>query len=82
MALLTKLLSAKPPCADRAGASELHRRLDFQTDRASIRRWAIANKLAPDTRYKNPTQACQTLAGPRRRRPLAIRRHPARLAAG
>jgi hypothetical protein len=33
-------------------ASELHRRLNFQTDRASVRRWAIAHQLAPDTRYK------------------------------
>jgi hypothetical protein len=30
------------------------RRLDFKTDRASVRRWAIARRLAPDTRYKKP----------------------------
>ncbi len=54
-ALLTKLLSSKPPSSYSAAASELHRRLDFQTDRASIRRWAIHHQLAPDTRYKqNP----------------------------
>ncbi len=53
-ALITKLLSAKPPCSYSAVASELHRRLDFQTDRASVRRWAIQNQLAPDTRYKAP----------------------------
>ena len=53
-ALITKLLSAKPPCSYSAVASELHRRLDFQTDRASVRRWAIAHQLAPDTRYKAP----------------------------
>jgi hypothetical protein len=52
VALLTKLLSSKPPCSFSAAASELHRRLDFKTDRASVRRWALANKLAPDTRYK------------------------------
>lgn len=51
---MTKLLSVRPPCAYSAVASELHRRLGFQTDRASVRRWAIANKLAPDTRYKTP----------------------------
>lgn len=50
--LLTKLLASKPPSAYSAAASELHRRLHFETDRASIRRWAIENKLAPDTRYK------------------------------
>ena len=52
--LLTKLLSSKPPSSYSAAASELHRRLDFKTDRASVRRWALANKLAPDTRYKAP----------------------------
>jgi hypothetical protein len=52
-ALITKLLSAKPPCSYSAVASELHRRLDFQTDRASVRRWALENQLAPDTRHKS-----------------------------
>jgi hypothetical protein len=52
--LLKKLLSSKPPSSYSACASELHRRLDFKTDRASVRRWAIENKLAPDTRYKTP----------------------------
>ena len=50
--LLTKLLSSKPPSSYSAAASELLRRCQFQTDRASVRRWAIQNKLAPDTRYK------------------------------
>ena len=54
VALLTKLLSTKPPSSYSAAASELHRRLDFKTDRASVRRWALENKLAPDTRYKAP----------------------------
>ncbi len=53
-ALTTKLLSANPPCSYSAVASELHRRLNFQTDRASVRRWAIENQLAPGTRYKAP----------------------------
>ena len=52
IALLTKLLSSQPPSSYSAAASELHRRLNFKTDRASVRRWAIENKLAPDTRYK------------------------------
>jgi hypothetical protein len=51
-ALLTKLLSSDPPSAYSAAASELLRRLNFQTDRASVRRWAIAHQLNPDTRYK------------------------------
>ena len=55
-ALVTKLLSSKPPSSYSAAASELHRRLDFQTDRASIRRWALQNQLAPDTRYKQNPQ--------------------------
>lgn len=50
--LLAKLLSSQPPSSYSAATSELHRRLDFKTDRASVRRWAIKNKLAPDTRYK------------------------------
>jgi hypothetical protein len=54
--LITKLLSAKPPCSYNAVASELLRRLNFKTDRASVRRWAIGNHLAPDTRYKAPAK--------------------------
>ena len=50
--LATKLLSSKPPSAYSAVASELYRRLHFLTDRASVRRWALAHQLAPDTRYK------------------------------
>jgi hypothetical protein len=54
-ALLTKLLASKPSSSYSAAASELHRRLHFKTDRASVRRWAIAHQLNPDTRYK-PTR--------------------------
>ena len=50
--MLAKLLSSKPPSSYSAAASELHRRLNFKTDRASVRRWALQNRLAPDTRYK------------------------------
>ena len=52
LALLKKLLSSKPASSYSACASELHRRLNFKTDRASVRRWAIQNQLAPDTRHK------------------------------
>jgi len=52
LALLKKLLASKPPSSYSACASELHRRLDFKTNRASVRRWARQNQLAPDTRYK------------------------------
>jgi hypothetical protein len=55
-ALLTKLLSSKPASSYSAAASELHRRLGFQTDRASVRRWALQNNQAPDTRYKKAPQ--------------------------
>jgi hypothetical protein len=55
-AQLTALLSSKPPSSYSACASELLRRLHFKTDRASIRRWALENHLAPDTRYKKPPQ--------------------------
>jgi hypothetical protein len=55
-ALLTTLLSSDPASSYSACASELHRRLDFKTGRASVRRWALENKLAPDTGYKKPPQ--------------------------
>jgi hypothetical protein len=54
VALATKLLSSKPHSSYSAVASELHRRLNFQTTRASVRRWALQNHLAPDTRFKSP----------------------------
>jgi hypothetical protein len=50
--LLTKLLTSKPSSSYSACASELLRRLNFKTNRASVRRWAIQTRLAPDTRYK------------------------------
>ena len=61
-ALITKLLAAKPPSSYRAVASELHRRLNFKTNRASVRRWAIAHQLNPATRYqpvRKPVQRWQ-----------------------
>lgn len=56
LALATRLLRCSPRCSYSAVASELLRRLHFKTDRASVRRWAIAHHLAPDTRYKKPAK--------------------------
>lgn len=44
--LLRKLLTARPPAPYRCAASEVHRRLGFPIDSATVRRWAIAHKLA------------------------------------
>ena len=44
--LLRKLLSTQPPAPYRCAASEVHRRLDFRLDPATVRRWAIAQNLA------------------------------------
>ena len=56
LALATRLLSSSPRSSYSAVASELLRRLHFKTDRASVRRWALAHHLAPDTRYKKPAK--------------------------
>lgn len=52
--LLRKLLRARPPTSYSFAASEVHRRHQLKLDRASVRRWALAQGLAPDTRYKAP----------------------------
>ena len=44
--LLRKLLSTKPPAPYRLAASEVHRRLGFELDPATVRRWAIGHRLA------------------------------------
>ncbi|HWD94470.1 MAG TPA: hypothetical protein VG938_19220 [Verrucomicrobiae bacterium] len=59
-ALVRKLLSARTPAPYRFAAFEVHRRLGFQIDPATVRRWAIANNLG------HPT--------PSRREPASIRR--------
>lgn len=51
-ALLRKLLEARPAASYSFAASEVHRRHHLQLDRASVRRWALAQGLAPDTKYK------------------------------
>ena len=57
---LRKLLGAKPPCSYSLAASEVLRRHDFAIDRATVRRWALAQDLAP--------------AAPRKKVPRPIRR--------
>jgi hypothetical protein len=52
--LLRKLLGARPPASYSFAASEAHRRHHLKLDRASVRRWAMAQGLAPDTRAKAP----------------------------
>jgi hypothetical protein len=44
--LLRKLLAARPPAPYRLAASEVHRRLHYLLDPATVRRWAIQNHLA------------------------------------
>lgn len=52
IALLRKLLGSRPPVSYSFAASEILRRHDLRLDRASIRRFALRENLAPDTRYK------------------------------
>lgn len=60
-ALLRRLLGSKPPAPYRFVASEVLRRLDFQIDPATVRRWALVNQLG------HPLP-------PQRRSPVALRR--------
>jgi len=55
--LLRKLLRARPPVSYSFAASEVRRRHDLKLDRASVRRWVLAQGLAPDTQYKKPIKA-------------------------
>ena len=48
LALLRKLLGARPPASYSFAASEVHRRHALRLDRATVRRWALAHDLAPD----------------------------------
>lgn len=52
LALLRKLLSADPPASYSFAASEVHRRHHLKLDRATVRRWALRQNLAPDTAHK------------------------------
>lgn len=53
-ALLKKLLRARPAASYSFAASEVHRRHQLPIDRATVRRWALAQGLAPDTKFKQP----------------------------
>ena len=55
--LLRKLLTARPPAAYSLAASEVKRRLDFQIDPATLRRFALANGLAPRKPAPKPRAA-------------------------
>jgi hypothetical protein len=61
-ALARKLLRAKPPAPYSFVASELHRRLDWIVDRASVRRWALRHGLAthPPQKEARPVRRWQT----------------------
>ncbi len=52
--LLQKLLRSRPAASYSFAASEVHRRFGRKLDRAAVRRWALAQGLAPDTKYKAP----------------------------
>lgn len=52
--LLRKLLASRPPTPYRCAASEVHRRLDFRIDSATVRRWAIAHHLAHPVPVRRP----------------------------
>lgn len=52
VALLRKLLGARSPLSYSFAASEVARRLGLRLDRASVRRFALRQNLAPDTAYK------------------------------
>jgi hypothetical protein len=55
--LLRKLLTNRPPAGYSLAASELKRRLDFDLDPASVRRFALAAGLAPSKPSKKPKAA-------------------------
>jgi hypothetical protein len=52
--LIFKLLKSKPPCSYSLIASELERRLQFKTDRATVRRYALKRNLAPTMPPQKP----------------------------
>jgi hypothetical protein len=46
-ATLRRLLEGSPPCSYSLAASEVLRRHEFAIDRATVRRWALAQGCAP-----------------------------------
>ena len=55
--LLRKLLAARPPAGYSLAASEVRRRLDLPIDPATVRRFALANGLAPSKPAPKPRAA-------------------------
>jgi hypothetical protein len=53
-ALVVRLLKAKPPCSYSLIASECLRRLGHRLDRATVRRFALQNNLAPQKLLRKP----------------------------
>jgi hypothetical protein len=62
VALITRLLQAKPPCSYSLAASEVERRFHFKLDRATVRRFALKKALAAPARPKprQPVRRWQT----------------------
>jgi hypothetical protein len=60
--LVVRLLKAKPPCSYSLIASECLRRLRHKVDRATVRRFALQNNLAPQRppRKRPPVRRWQT----------------------
>jgi len=56
LALLRKLLGSRPPASYSFAASEVHRHHALPLARATVRRWALANDLAPDSRQRKPPE--------------------------
>ena len=54
--LAHKLLKRDPPASYSLVASELHRRIPFETDRSSVRRWALSNGCAQPKRILRRNQ--------------------------
>ena len=54
--LAHKLLKSDPPASYSLVASELHRRIPFETDRSSVRRWALSNGCAQPKRLLRRNQ--------------------------
>jgi len=63
LVLLRKLLGSRPPASCSFAASEVHRRHALRLDRATVRRWAMAHDLAPDTRHKQPPKPVRRWQG-------------------
>jgi len=72
--LLKKRLACSPPCPYSFAASEALRLHAFKLDRAQVRRWALANKLAHARPAQKSSGRRAPLATRSNRRTLATRR--------